>query len=118
MPIAIITVPVIATVMVDVHIVTAVVKAMAVEAGTEIAASVIAVKIPVAPKWSVKPAIISIPRIIPVGIRAIITGSVENWEWNRQAKDKANTGTRRRFREERQSSDRKNEDNELLHNQN
>jgi hypothetical protein len=108
--------PVIASVVVAAHIVTAVVEAMAVEPGTEIAPAVVTVEVPATPEWPVKTSIVSIPWIISVGIRAVISRSVENRDGNRKAKSKANTGTRRRFGEERQSSDRKNEDNELLHN--
>jgi hypothetical protein len=104
-PIAIVPMSVRALVIVAVHIVTAVVEAAAVEPGTEIAAAVIAVKA----------SIISISWIISVGKRGVIARSVVHRDWNRKAKGKANAGTCRRFGEERQSSDRKNEDNELLH---
>jgi len=79
---------------------------------TIIAAAVI---IPVAPVGSVIPPVVAIPRITVIGIEGVIAGSVEGRDRNRESKDKVNTGTCRRFREERQSSDRKNEDNELLH---
>src|SRR5271165_5485809 len=74
-----------------------------------------AVIIPVAPVRSVIPPIVAIPRITVIGIGGVIARSVEGRDRNREPKDKVNTGTCCRFREERQSSDRKNEDNELLH---
>ena len=89
--------------------------AVTIIASAVIAAAVIPVVIPVAPVWSVIPAVVGIPRIITVGIGVVISGSVEDRDWNGESKGKVNTGACRRFREERQSSDRKNEDNELLH---
>jgi len=88
-----------------------------------IVAAVIAIVIPVAPVWSVIPPVVGIPRItvvgIPritvVGIGVVVARSVKDGEGNGESKGKVNTGACRRFREERQSSDRKNEDNELLH---
>jgi hypothetical protein len=82
-------------------------------ATTIIAAAVI---IAVAPVGSVIPSVVGIPRIITVvGIGVVIAGPVKDRDRNGESKGKVNTGTCRRFREERQSSDRKNEDNELLH---
>jgi hypothetical protein len=103
MPIAIITVPVISSTVI----------AAAVVAITVIASTVV---IPAAPIRSVIPAIVGVPGIITVvGVGAVIAGSVEDRERDGESKGKANTGPRRGFREERQTSDRKDEDNELLH---
>jgi hypothetical protein len=96
---------------------------MPVIASTIVAVAVIAIVIPVAPVWPVIPpvvaipgiTVVAIPRITVVGIGVVIARSVVGWVWNGESKGKVNTGARRRFREERQSSDRKNEDNELLH---
>jgi xanthine/uracil permease len=88
---------------------------MPVIASTIVAVAVIAIVIPVAPVWPVIPPVVAIPRITVVGIGVVIARSVVGWVWNGESKGKVNTGARRRFREERQSSDRKNEDNELLH---
>src|SRR5580700_6522121 len=83
---------------------------------TIVAAAVIARVITVAPIRSVVPTVVGIPRIITVvGIRVVIARSVEHREWNGESKGEMNTGACRRFGEERQSSDHKNEDNELLH---
>jgi hypothetical protein len=83
-------------------------------AAAVIAVAVVAVIISVAPVGSIIPAIIRISRIITVvGIRVIIARSVKDRKW--ESKGKLNSGARRRLREERQSSDRKNEENELLH---
>jgi hypothetical protein len=85
-------------------------------ASTVIAAAVIA--------SAVIAAIVSIPWVITIiriavvwigAVSAVIARSVDDWEWYREPKGKANTGARRRFREERQPSDRNNEDNVLLH---
>jgi xanthine/uracil permease len=88
---------------------------MPVIASTIVAVAVIAIVIPVAPVWPVIPPVVAIPGITVVGIGVVIARSVVGWVWNGESKGKVNTGARRRFREERQSSDRKNEDNELLH---
>jgi hypothetical protein len=89
---------------------------MPVITSTIVAVPVIAIVITVAPIRPVIPPVVGIPGIITVvGIGVVIVRSVEGWVWNRESKGKVNTGPRRRFREERQSSDRKNEDNELLH---
>jgi len=75
------------------------------------------VVIPVAPVRTVIPSIVSISRkIIAVRIEVVIHGSVNGRDWNGESKGKAHTGACRRFREKRQSSDHKSEDNELLHN--
>src|ERR1700730_7672569 len=87
-------------------------------AATIIAVPVIAIVITVGPIRPVIPAVVGISGIVTVvRIGVVIAGSVEGREWNGESKGKVNTGACRRFREERQSSDRKNEDNELLHNQ-
>jgi hypothetical protein len=96
---------------------------------TVIAAAVIAITviastvvIPVAPIGPIIPAIVGISRIITITIIGItvvgigaVAGSVVGRERNWEPKGKAYTGLRPRFGEERQSSDRNNEDNELLH---
>jgi hypothetical protein len=72
----------------------------------------------IAPVGTIIPAVIGVPWIIAViGIwaRAVIAWSVEDRKWYRERKGKVHTRLRRRFGEERQSSDHKNEDNELLH---
>jgi hypothetical protein len=75
------------------------------------------VVIPVAPVRTVVSSIVSISRkIIVVRIEVVIHGSVNGRDWNGESKGKADTGARRRFREKRQTSDHKSEDNELLHN--
>jgi len=80
-----------------------------------VAAAVVAV-IAVPPVGSVIPPVIRISRIVTVvGIGVVIARSVEGRDRNGKSKGKVNTGTCGRFREERQSSDRKNKDNELLH---
>jgi hypothetical protein len=55
--------------------------------------------------------------IAPVGSVIHITWvvSVIKRDWDGESKAKANTGHCRRFRKERQSSNRQHEDNELLH---
>jgi hypothetical protein len=88
---------------------------MPVIASTIVAVPVIARIITVAPVWPVIPPVVAIPGITVVGIGVVIARPVICGEGNRESKGKVNTGARRRFREERQSSDRKNEDNELLH---
>jgi hypothetical protein len=77
--------------------------AMAVVAITVRAVAVIAaaVVVPIAPIGSV------------IHITWIVT--VIKRDWDGESKAKANTSHCRRFRKERQSSDRQDEDNELLH---
>jgi len=91
--------------------------AMPVIPSTIVTATIIAaaVIIPVAPIGSVIPPVVAIPRITVIGIGTVIARSVEGRNGNGESKDKGNTSTCCRFREERQSSGRKNEDNELLH---
>jgi hypothetical protein len=108
-PITIITMPVITSTVVAVVIVTP----------SVIAAAIIAVVIPVPPVRSVKSPIKgNSRRITVVGIGVAIARSVKNRDWNRwngKSKHEINAGPRGRFREDRQSSYRKNKDNELLH---
>jgi hypothetical protein len=87
---------------------TAAIEATTIRAITEVAATVV---ISVPPIGAVRD--VSIPRISVVGI--VIARGVNDGDGNGESKGKANAGSCRRFREERQSSDRKSEDNELLH---
>ena len=99
-----------------VPVISSTIVAVTIIAVTIIAAAVVTVIIAVPPVGSVIPPVVRISRIvIVVGIGVIIARSVEGRDRNGESKGKVNTGTCRWFREERQSSDRKNEDNELLH---
>jgi hypothetical protein len=99
-----------------VPVISSTIVAVTIIAVTVVAAAVVTVIIAVPPVGSVIPPVVRISRIvIVVGIGVIIARSVEGRDRNGESKGKVNTGTCGRFREERQSSDRKNEDNELLH---
>ena len=81
-----------------VTVIAAFVVAITVRAVTVIAAAVV---VPIAPVGSV------------IHITWVV--SVVKRDWDGESKAKANTGHCRRFRKERQSSNRQHEDNELLH---
>jgi len=92
---------------------------MAVVSAAIVSAAVISV-VPAAPITSIVPAIVGVPWVITVVRRAIIvgavvTGPVENWERNRKPESEADTGACRRFKQERESGECKEEQKELLH---
>jgi hypothetical protein len=85
----------------------AIIIGMAVIAAVIVPAAIVRASVvkSVPPIRPVKPIVVDISRIITVvGIRVIVSWAVENGERNRESKSKANTGTRRRLREKRQSS--------------
>ena len=113
MPIPIVPAAIITSAVGSASVVTA-----AIVTSTVIPAAVVTIVESVAP---IRP----VPVVTPVPIAVIgctvvgpvITGSIKNWDGNREPKGEPNTSARRRFSEDCKSRDNQQEDNELFHNQ-
>ena len=94
---------------------------MAVVSAVIVSVAVISVVVPAAPIRSVVPAIVGVPWVItvvrlpPIIVGAVVTRAVENRERDREPESEADAGACGWFKEERQSGECKEEQKELLH---